>query len=371
LRKRNKCQEFSFAKARIVNDNLASSLLRRGQPEPWRPPAGSGDMATNRRKTRTGQVRVGTSGWTYPPWRGCFFPKGLPQRQELAYAGSVFRAIEINGTFYGLQKPDSFARWAEATPDDFSFAVKAPRFITHILRLREAEIPLANFFASGVLRLGAKLGPILWQFPPSFSFDPVQMQAFLALLPQDTEAAAALAARHDGHLKGRAWLKTDRRRPLRHAVEIRHESFRDADFIDLLRAHDIALVCADTVEWPLLMDLTSDFVYCRLHGSEELYRSGYDDAALDRWAARVRAWAEGRRMRDGEFAGPQTRRSPPRDVFLFFDNTDKLRAPDDARALMQRPLMQRLAGSADPHRAAAPPQVEGRSAYVTGRGELG
>jgi uncharacterized protein YecE (DUF72 family) len=298
--------------------------------------------------TRTAQVRIGTSGWTYAPWRSSFFPKGLPQRRELTYASSIFRAIEINGTFYRLQKPDSFARWAEETPDDFVFAVKAPRFITHILRLREPDIPAANFFASGLLRLGPKLGPILWQFPPSFRFDRPLMQAFLALLPHDTESAAALAARHDDHLQSRAWLKADRHRPLRHAVEIRHESFRDADFIDLLRAHDVALVCADTVEWPLLMDLTSDFVYCRLHGSEELYRSGYDNAALDCWAQRVRAWADGAPMHDGEFAGRQVRRRKKRDVFMFFDNTDKLRAPDDAQALMRR-----LDGRADPRRAVA------------------
>jgi uncharacterized protein YecE (DUF72 family) len=282
------------------------------------------------------EIRIGISGWTYRPWRGEFYPKGLPQRCELAHAASVFRAIEINGTFYGLQKPDTFARWAEETPEDFVFAVKAPRFITHIRRLREPTVPVANFLASGLLRLGPKLGPILWQLPPTLRFDAELIDTFLALLPHDTEAAADLARRHDDRLKARAWLRTDRHRPLRHAIEIRHDSFRDAAFIDLLRRRKVALVCADTVKWPLLMDLTADFVYCRLHGSTELYRSGYDDAALDRWAKRVGAWATGATMRDGEFASSVRGKARRRDVFLFFDNTDKLRAPDDAQALMRR-----------------------------------
>jgi len=286
--------------------------------------------------TRHGQIRIGISGWTYAPWRGSFYPKGLVQKRELAHASAIFRAIEINGTFYGQQTPDVFARWAAETPDDFVFTVKAPRFITHILRLREPFVALANFLASGLLRLGPKLGPILWQFPPSFRFDEEAMGAFLARLPHDTEAAAEYARRHDQHLKARAWLRTDAPRAMRHAVEIRHESFRNAAFIDLLRKHDVALVCADTVEWPRLMDLTSGFVYCRLHGSEELYRSGYGDAALDRWAGRVRAWSGGRPMDDGAFAGRVAAEPRHRDVFLFFDNTDKLRAPHDAQALIRR-----------------------------------
>lgn len=281
-------------------------------------------------------VRIGVSGWTYPPWRGVFYPEGLPHRLELSHASRIFSSIEINGTFYGLQRPDAFARWAAETPDHFIFAVKAPRFITHIRRLREPLIPLANFLASGVLRLGPKLGPILWQFPPNFRFDAERMAVFLALLPHETRAAVEVARGHDARLKGRAWLDTDASRPLRHAIEIRHESFRDESFIALLREHDVALVCADTVEWPRLMDLTSDFVYCRLHGSEELYRSGYDDAAIDRWAARVRAWSRGEPMLDGEFAAAPPDRAEPRAVFLYFDNTDKLRAPRDAQALMRR-----------------------------------
>jgi uncharacterized protein YecE (DUF72 family) len=259
----------------------------------------------------------------------------LPHSRELAHASSVFPSIEINGTFYSMQRPDTFARWAAATPDDFIFAVKGPRFLTHMKRLNEPVAPLANFIASGPLRLGPKLGPILWQLPPSFRFDRAKLDAFFSLLPRDTETAAACGRRHDHRLRARAWLRPDARRPLRHALEIRHESFRDPAFIELLRKHDIALVCADTVEWPLLMDLTADFVYCRLHGSRELYRSGYSPAEIARWAGRIRAWRDGRPMGDGTFIGPAAKPTP-RDVFVYFDNTDKLKAPHDARALMHR-----------------------------------
>jgi uncharacterized protein YecE (DUF72 family) len=284
-----------------------------------------------------GAIRIGISGWTYPSWRGRFYPKGLPQKQELAYASSIFNTIEVNGTFYSLQRPESFARWAEATPDGFVFAVKGPRYVTHIRKLRDAKAPLANFFASGPLRLGAKLGPILWQLPPSLGFDPVRLAAFFALLPRDTDAAATLARRHDTHLRGRAWLKVDASRRLRHALEIRHRSFATPAFIELLRAHDVALVCADAVDWPRLMDLTADFVYCRLHGSEELYASGYDDDALDVWAARITAWAGGSEPHDAErvIDGPAPRRRA-RDVYVYFDNDAKVRAPVDAQGLLRR-----------------------------------
>jgi uncharacterized protein YecE (DUF72 family) len=284
-----------------------------------------------------GTIRIGISGWTYKGWRGRFYPKGLPQKRELAYAAARFASIEINGTFYGLQRPESFAAWDAETPDGFVFAVKGSRYITHFLRLKGVETPLANFLASGVLRLGRKLGPILWQLPPRTRFDAARLDAFLALLPRDTEAALALARRHDHRLDGRAWLAIDRNRPLRHALEIRHESFRDPAFIALLRRHKAALVVADAVDWPLLMDLTADFVYVRLHGSEELYASGYDDAALDAWAARVAAWAEGRDPADATRAAAPTRpRRAGRDVYLYFDNDAKVRAPVDAQHLAQR-----------------------------------
>jgi uncharacterized protein YecE (DUF72 family) len=285
---------------------------------------------------RPGKVRIGLSGWTYKSWRGRFYPEGLPHKRELAHIGSIFPTVEINGTFYSMQRPDAFGRWAELTPDDFVFSVKGPRFLTHMKRLNDPVAPLGNFVASGVLRLGRKLGPVLWQLPPNFHFNHDKLDAFFRLLPRDTHAAAACGRRHDQRLKARAWLRTGpRRQRLRHALEVRHKSFCDPEFIELLRRHDIALVCADTVEWPLLMDLTSDFVYCRLHGSRELYRSGYGAAELGRWAKRIRAWRDGKAMRDGTFVGTPAK-AMPRDVYVYFDNTDKLMAPRDARALMRR-----------------------------------
>jgi uncharacterized protein YecE (DUF72 family) len=283
----------------------------------------------------TGIIRVGISGWTYAPWRGVFYPKGLKREAELAYAASHFRTIEINGTFYGMQRPEAFQSWAEQVPANFVFAVKGPRFITHIRRLREPEVPLANFLASGVLRLGVHLGPILWQFPPNFRFDPARIAPFLKLLPHDTGHAADLGRKHDDKLRAPAWLDVDIRRPMRHAFEIRHASFRCQEFIDLLRAHDVALVCADSVEWPRLMDVTSDFVYCRLHGSTELYASGYDNAALDEWGRWIKAWARSQEPEDVERVGGKAR-ARKRDVFVFFDNDKKVRAPANAMELMRR-----------------------------------
>jgi uncharacterized protein YecE (DUF72 family) len=284
---------------------------------------------------RFGAVRIGTSGWTYPSWRGVFYPQGLTRARELDYAASRLQTLEINGTFYRMQRPDSFAEWAIRVPADFIFAVKAPRYITHVRRLREVVAPLANFLASGLLRLGAKLGPVLWQFPPDFRFDEARIKAFLQLLPHDTEAAVQLARKHDGRLKAPAWLKADAGRKLRHAFEIRNDTFLDRAFIDLLRASDVALVCADSVQWPRLMDLTSDFVYCRLHGSEELYASGYDDKALDQWAHRIVSWARGSEPLDAERINGESRECQ-RDVFVYFDNDAKVRAPFDAMALIER-----------------------------------
>jgi uncharacterized protein YecE (DUF72 family) len=287
-----------------------------------------------------GTVRIGISGWTYAPWRGTFYPAKLPRDRELAYAANRLSSIEINGTFYSLQRPENYAKWTAETPDDFVFSVKGPRFITHIRRLKDSRLALANFAASGLLRLGRKLGPILWQLPPNFKFDSERIEAFLKILPRDTESAATLARRHDKRVNGRAWMKTDAQRPLRHAMEIRHASFAVPEFVELLRAYDVALVCADTVEWPRLMDVTSDFVYCRLHGSEELYASGYDEKSLDAWAARVAAWARGGEPVDAErvikAAGPKR---ASRDVFIYFDNDVKVRAPFDAQSLMARAQM--------------------------------
>jgi uncharacterized protein YecE (DUF72 family) len=285
---------------------------------------------------RHGDIRIGISGWRYKGWRGVFYPEGLRQKDELPFAAKSFRTVEINGTFYSLQRPEYFTAWRDATPEDFLFAVKGPRFITHMLKLTRAETPLANFFGNGLLALGAKLGPILWQFPPNFRFNPEKLAEFFARLPRDTAAAAKLARKHDHRITGRAWLRTDATRPLRYAMEIRHDSFRCPEFIELLRTHDIALVVADTVEWPLLFDVTADFVYCRLHGSEQLYASGYESPALAVWAERIVAWSQGRELRDGDCAHPKKARKGTRDVFVYFDNDAKVRAPFDARALQDR-----------------------------------
>lgn len=243
-----------------------------------------------------GDIRIGISGWRYKGWRSVFYPKGLQHRRELEYAADAFRSVEINGTFYSLQRPENFAAWAASTPKDFVFAVKGPRSITHMKRLKDAETPLANFFASGIFRLGHKLGPILWQLPPNFRFDADKLEHFFTLLPGDSQKAAAVARRHDKWLTKRADVRTRVKLKLRHALEIRHESFRVPEFIHLLREYDVALVCADTVEWPRLMNLTSDFVYCRLHGSEVLYASGYGKKYIEAWAQRRRV---GHRQRTG------------------------------------------------------------------------
>jgi uncharacterized protein YecE (DUF72 family) len=288
--------------------------------------------------SHSGTIRVGISGWAYAEWRGSYYPKGLRHSDELAYASREVDTIEINGTHYSLQHPDSFARWYGETPEDFVFAVKGSRFITHLKQWRDIATPLANFFASGVLRLEEKLGPFLWQFAPRFRFDPRRLEDFFSLLPCDSEAAAELAVHHDHRLAGRAWTRTERRRPLRHAIEIRHKSFLDPDFVTLLRRHQIALVFADSVEWPYTEDVTADFVYLRLHGSEELYVSGYSDQALDWWAARIARWAQGSEPADARLIAPGQKPAArgARDVFVYFDNTAKVRAPADARSLISK-----------------------------------
>lgn len=280
----------------------------------------------------TGKIRIGISGWRYARWRSKFYPKGLRQADELNYAASKFSTVEINGTFYSLQRPEFFARWREATPDNFVFALKGARFITHMKKLKDVEAPLANFFASGVLALKEKLGPVLWQLPPNFPFDSSKLAAFFEQLPRGTREAARLAKRHDHRVNGRACLTADADQPIRHALEIRHETFRDPAFIALLRKYQIGLVVADTVEWPLLMDVTADFVYVRLHGSTTLYSSGYGPKALAVWARRISAWSRGAEA-EGDHAGrPAPKR--PRDVYVYFDNDAKVRAPFDALALM-------------------------------------
>ena len=330
-------------------------------------------MSTASRKSHGPAIRIGISGWTYAPWRGTFYPPKLAHKNELPFASALMPSIEINGTFYGLQRPTAYAAWHGQTPDGFVFAVKGPRFITHMKRLRDVEAPLANFFLSGVLRLNEKLGPILWQFPPNFRFAPEVFEAFLTQLPRSTKQAAGLLPRCDARMEGRTWAEVDVDRPMRHAVEIRHESFATEPFVRLLRKHNVALVVADTAgKWPMLHDVTADFVYVRLHGEEELYASGYTDAALDGWATKVRAWAAGGDAPDTTRVGPAARRRAGRDVYVYFDNDVKVRAPFDAShlgfklGLRQRPLEEAAtADSAEVPRAQWPavghPRASGRS----------
>ncbi len=241
-----------------------------------------------------GTVRVGISGWRYAPWRGgTFYPDGLKQRCELHHASRRFGAIEINGTFYSLQRASSFRSWRDDTPDGFLFAIKGGRFVTHMRRLKDTEPALANFFASGVLELGDK--------------------------PKEPGWSGAVA-----------------HRPIRHALEVRHPSFADPAFPELLRKHGVALVLSDAPGWAAYGDATADFAYFRLHGAEELYASGYEDAALDRWAERTRIFAGGREPDDPPRLAKRKAPRRRRDVFVFFDNDAKVRAPHDAMALMRR-----------------------------------
>ncbi|QRY77869.1 DUF72 domain-containing protein [Pseudomonas sp. PDNC002] len=281
-------------------------------------------------------LHIGISGWRYVPWRGDFYPEGLRQKDELRYASRAFDSIELNGSFYALQTPERYRRWAADTPAGFVFSVKAPRYITHIKRLRDAEEGVANFFASGPLELGEKLGPILWQLPPSLKYDADTLEAFLALLPRSAGAALTLAKSAASRTPER-WPSAVGRRPLRHAMEVRHASFACAAFAQQLRRHGVALVFADAPrKWPYGEDLTAmDFVYLRLHGDQQLYASGYGDTALERWSQRIGRWQRGLQPADAKLFDTSTRGDRRhREVFCYFDNDIKVRAPYDASRLM-------------------------------------
>ncbi len=268
-----------------------------------------------------GQVRIGMAGWVYPDWRGGFYPAGLTQKNELAYASMHVTSIELNGSFYSLQKPTSWRAWRNTVPDDFVFSVKAPRFITHIRRLDDVHEPLANFFASGILALGAKLGAILWQLPPNLAFEPALLESFFAQLPHTTTEAVALAHERGARMTGKEHLETDAERPVRHAIEVRHRSFDDPAFVDLCRAYLVAPVLGDSGgKWPVIDAVTADFRYARLHADTALYPGGaYEPHDLDRWAERISGWLD---------AG--------QDAYVYFDNDTKVRAPIDAMALIER-----------------------------------
>ncbi|MGO4256391.1 DUF72 domain-containing protein [Marmoricola sp. RAF53] len=269
------------------------------------------------RRTNAGRARVGISGWQYPGWRGDFYPTGLPHAAELTYAAERFTTIELNGSFYSLQRPSSYRRWRDATPEDFVFAVKGGRYITHLKRLRGIETALANFYASGVLLLGPKLGPFLWQLPELVQYDEDVLDGFLGQLPRSTAEAAELASRHDAKARYTDYDAPASGMPLRHALEVRHSSFDTPGFYELLRRHGVACVVADTAaRWPQLDVETAPFDYVRLHGHSELYASRYADRTLERWATRCRRAT-----------------SAGRDIYVYFDNDARGHAPHDATRL--------------------------------------
>ncbi|NMM07722.1 DUF72 domain-containing protein [Polaromonas sp.] len=259
------------------------------------------------------RIRVGVGGWTYPPWRDNFFPQGLPQSQELAYASRQLSAIEVNGTYYSTMKPASFKKWHDETPADFVFSLKASRYATNRRVLAEAGESITRFVESGISELGHKLGPIVWQFMPGKVFEAGDFEAFLALLPQQ--------------LDGRA---------LRHVVDVRHESFMTQAFLALARRYKVATVFTDADKFPSFADLTGDFVYARLMLSEAGLASGYDEAALSAWAERARNWAAGGAPDDLPSLEGPAEAGAPRDVFIYFINGAKEKAPAAAMALLAR-----------------------------------
>lgn len=285
-----------------------------------------------------GRILIGTSGWQYPSWRGDFYPAGLPHARELAYLATRFATVEVNGTFYSLTRPTACAAWRQQVPEGFLFAIKGSRYITHMLKLRRFEPALANFFASGILRLGPTLGPILWQLPPQLPFDRARARAFFLALPRDVAGAERWARRHDARTTGRAALTAagGADGPLRHALEVRHASWLTEEALAVMRAFDVALVAADTAgRHPFSTVRTADFAYVRLHGSTVLYASRYRTGELTSWATRIAGWARG-----------------GADVFVYFDNDARGHAPHDAlrlRALAEARLSRaRTRGSARP-----------------------
>jgi uncharacterized protein YecE (DUF72 family) len=259
------------------------------------------------------QIRVGIGGWTYEPWRGSFYPTGLAQSKELQFASREVTAIEINGTYYGSQKPATFAKWRDETPDDFLFSLKATRYATNRRVLAEAGESVDRFVNSGITELGTKLGPIVWQFAPTKVFDPHDFEAFLALLPKKVDSHS-----------------------LRHVLEVRHESFATPAYLALARKYGAATVFADSDKYPSISDLTGDFAYARLMDSKETLKSGYAPKALDAWAERAKAWASGSTPDGLPRIGDKDKGARQRDVFVFFINGAKVRAPDAARALLTR-----------------------------------
>ena len=264
------------------------------------------------------KIRIGISGWTYPDWRGSFYPDHVTIKNELQFASRAFNSIEVNGTFYSLQKPKIFEKWHDETPAGFSFAIKAPKYVTHERRLKDVATPVANFFASGILALKDKLGPILWQLPPHLPYDVVRIKAFLEMLPHTTKDALKVAKNHSDWMAERCYLETDADRPLRHAIEVRHHSYVNDEFLALMREHKVAIVIGDTAgKWPLIEHVTGSTIYIRLHGDEEMYPKGYTKPALRLWSEKILKLA-----------------AKVESLYAFCDSDYKIAAPFDARHLM-------------------------------------
>ena len=263
---------------------------------------------------------IGISGYDYASWRGSFYPPDVPRRSWLAFASRIFNSIELNGTFYSLKSPATFERWASEVPDtDFVFAIKGGRFITHNLKLRNCTTALGNFFASGILALGRRTGPFLWQLPASYRFDAERLDSFMAMLPRTSSDAEAVAREHDHRLRRGALLDAAQPVAFRHAFEVRHPSYFCPEFYDILRARDCGFVIADTAgKFAYAEEVTADFVYVRLHGSSALYASDYTDEELEVWAAKTKRWMHGRNGCD---------------VYVYFDNDAKVHAPHNAMQL--------------------------------------
>ncbi|MEK2687763.1 DUF72 domain-containing protein [Bdellovibrio sp. GT3] len=279
-------------------------------------------------------IKIGISGWVYEPWRGVFYPADLPARKELYYASRKVSSIEINGSFYANQKPSTYLRWHSETPEDFCFSVKASRFITHVLRLKNCERALINFFGSGILNLNEKLGAILWQLPPTLRFAPDEFESFLRLLPKTRAQATALADKSERYGKHYSDLIRTDTTGLHHAFEVRHHSFENPEFISLLRQYNCGLVFADTAgKWPYMEDVTADFIYLRLHGDETFYKNGYGEDSLKWWSSRIQLWHLGKEPQDALKLTDVNPPRRPRDIFIYFDNDLKVKAPFDAAKL--------------------------------------
>lgn len=284
------------------------------------------------------RIRVGISGWDYDSWQGDLYPTSLVKRRRLEYASRLFDTLEVNGTFYSLKSPRVFETWYRTAPSGFIYAIRGSRFITHTRRLRAPEVALANFFANGVLRLEDKLGPFLWQCPPTMDWEPRAFEAFCAALPSDARAASRIARRHDERVRGRSSYEVGENRRLRHAFEIRDSRMMNEEMVRTLRRHGHAFVISDTAgKYPYAEDITAGFTYVRLHGSSRMYVGSYGEAELDRWKQRIERWASADEVANAlRIADLRPPARKGRDVYVYFDNDAHGHAPFDALALARK-----------------------------------